>query len=311
VGEIPIHRHLPEKDYAPFLLLSGGGVFVYTGQFVVEDADAQTFELRPRPGEFVVVPGHAAREPLRWDSIPDGTYAAFGPVEPVEEERLVAIIDAGFPNWLREEARALLPRLFDHYAAVLGRELPFRPAVLLSYSEDATRPGSISLKGGTLTGLLQQDVQLGSARSAAGDPMVLKAFRQSLAHEAAHLWNSRVIRPRGPDWIHEGGADLLAWRALRALGIYSADQYEFSLSSARSACASLRGSGPLGKAPVKARYACGAAIQAAAPDPDALWAALIRRGGTYDEESFFDLLRLAGTLDEAIRTARTLASDRP
>lgn len=198
VLEVPIHRYLPENDYAPFLLLSGGGVLVYTGQLDVEGATEQTFELRPQPGELVVVAGLSARGPLRWTSVNDGTYAAFGPLEPVEEARFVALIDAGFPRWLREEARALLPRLFDHYAAVLGRELPFRPAVLLSYSEEAEHPGSISLKGGTLTGLLQQDVRLGSNFRAAGQPMVLEAFRASLAHEAAHLWNTRVIRPRGP-----------------------------------------------------------------------------------------------------------------
>jgi hypothetical protein len=153
--------------------------------------------------------------------------------------------------------------------------------------------------------------RLGSAFQAAGEPKVLKAFRHSLAHEAAHLWNSRVIRPRGPDWIHEGGADLLAWGALRALKLSSADDYESSLSSARSACTSLRGTGPLSKAPVKARYACGAVIQSAAADPEALWASLIRGGDTYDEASFFESLRLACTPAEAIQTARTLASDHP
>jgi hypothetical protein len=176
------------------------------------------YEFVPRQGEFASMPGRVARGPLRWTAAKEGTYVAFGRAPPIDEPRFIAVVDAGFPAWLQDEARALLPRLFNHFAAALGQELPGRPTVLLSYG-DAEQAGTLSLKGGTLPGLLlQQDVQLGNARRGTSDQQVLNGFRGTLAHESAHLWNIRLAHNRGPDWVHEGGADLLAFRALRALG---------------------------------------------------------------------------------------------
>ena len=316
VLEVTVHRYLPEKDYAPFFLLSGGGVLVYSGQFDVGDQDSTEvrYEFQPLPGEFVIVPGHAIRGPVHWTPQGDGTYAAFSPVQPVEEARFIAVIDAGFPEWLRIEARSLLPRLFDHYVEALGRELPIRPTVLLSYG-DAEGPGSISLKGGTLPGwLLQQDVQLGSQWRSPDDPKVLGVFRQSLAHEAAHLWNSRFAIPRGPDWVHEGGADLLAWRALRKLGLLSPEEFFDRLSWAASVCALLRGSSALEKDVVRAQYTCGAIVEAVAtngesPGADLVWKLLLDaalRVGSYRVDTFFVACDEAGAPEQARNAAKAL-----
>ena len=313
--ELPVHRHLPEKDYAPFFPLSGGGVFVYTGQLDVGDHESTDveYEFVPLPGEFASMPGRLAHGPLRWTAAREGTYVAFGRAPPVDEPRFIAVIDGGFPPWLREEARALLPRLFEYFAAALRQELPERPAVLLSYG-NAEQAGTMSLKGGTLPGLLQQDVQLGNARRGTSDQGVLSDFRHSLAHESAHLWNSRLAHNRGPDWVHEGGADLLAFRALRALGLLSAEGLAARLSWAASECALHRGTGALAADRVRARYACGAIVQAVAsagPGIEAVWAALLARAravGSYDEAMFFAACEQAGARAAALEFARQLAS---
>lgn len=315
VLDATVHRHLPDRDYAPFFPLSGGGVFVYTGQFDLGEQKSTrlSYEFEALAGESALVPGGVARRgSLPWRAEGDGTYVAFSPIEPVDEARFVAVIDTGFPARLRQEARALLPRLFDHYAVALGLELPFKPAVLLSHGEG--EPGVISMKGGTLPGLLQQDVLLGADRSAADDAEVLSVFRQALAHESAHLWNTRLAPERDTEWVHEGGADLLSWRALRALGLFSGAELAERLSWAASVCALLRGNDGLQRDPTQAFYACGAIAEAVAsngesPGPERVWKLLLpaaRARGSYDARMFFDACVRAGSPPRTCEAGRAL-----
>lgn len=316
--ELPVHVHEPEKDYEPFIPLSGGGVLVFTGQLEVDgdERPAMPWTFVPAPGEGVVVPGAAARGPLRWAGVEGGTYAAFGPAAPQEGARFLAVVDRGLPPWLLAETRALLPRLFDHYAAALGQELPARPTVLLAYGDDP-HPGTISMGGGTLEGALQLVVRLGERRRAVRDARVEETLRGILAHEAAHLWNGHLARNTGPDWLHEGGADLLAWGALRKLGLLEPAAFEERLAGAASRCLLLRGEGPLERDRVKARYACGAVVELAAsagsPGPEAVWAALLahrRAAGTYGAEDFQAACLAAGARPEAVEAAARFARPR-
>ena len=314
-----VHRHNPEKDYQPYIALSGGGVLVYTGQYDVGPEGAELrYTFRPLAGESVVLPGRASQDSVSWSAAAgEGTYAAFGKLNPVDEPALVAVVDPGMPAWLDQETRANLPRLFDHYAKAFGVALPQRPTVFLSYGDDA-EPGMVSIGGGTLDGLVQLEVRLGQEHRAPGDPAVTKSFRHLLAHEAAHLWNSHAIEPRGADWVHEGGAELLAFRAVRKLELSTeADLYD-RLSWSASECALVRGGSDLGKDSVRARYACGAVIQAIVSEQaqgglEAIWARLMALGkgkAGYDEETFYRACIESGTPPERIAAARALAGTR-
>ena len=314
-----VYRHLPEKDYQPYIALSGGGLLVYTGQYDVGPEDTELrYTFKPLAGETAVLPGRASQRAIEWSTTAgEGTYAAFGKLTPVDEPALVAVVDPGMPEWLDREARQTLPRLFDLYAKTFGVALPKRPTVFLSYGDEDV-PGSVSLGGGTLDGLVQLEVRLGEARRAAFDPAVLKSFRHLLAHEAAHLWNSHWLEAKGPDWVHEGGAELLAFRAVRELGLSTEADLLDRLSWSASECAMVRGGAELGKDAVRARYACGAVIQAIVSEQaqgglEAIWARLMVLGANkagYDDQTFYKACAELGTPPERIAASRALAGTR-
>lgn len=313
--EVPVHQHDPENDYAPFIVLTDGGVLVYTGQL---DLGAQEttdihYVFVPRPPHSIVLPGSVATTRAEWTASGNGTYVAFTHITPLEGPDFIAVVDPGFPSDLRRDLDTVLPLLLHHYTEALGERAGGRPTVFVSFNA-AEGPTRISIKGGVVGGVLQIDVRLGSVRHDPRDPNVPADVRFSLAHEAAHLW-TELARSRGSDWVHEGAAELLSWRALRAVRRLPIPAYLERLSWAASACAALRGARSLDSDRVPARYACGAVIEfvasgGEAPGAERVWKRLLasaRGSGVYDADAFFAACEQAGSPGIAVRAAASLA----
>jgi len=278
VVEITPDTEIPEKAYTPSIRYADRGILFFTGQLNVlpcvdgtgcaRTSDVQTrFAFVPRAGERVVISGGDASVPARWAGPDQGTYVYFGALVPIETQFVTAVVDRGFPKWLRTSIDDLLPKVFAYYAKRTGYALNTRPLVFVSYS-DEPRPGSRSIGGGTLPGIIQFDVRLGASFRTQNDPALADDIAHNVAHEAAHWWNRRMFandsEERGGSWLHEGGADAFADRALRDLGVYSREKYHAQLSEALSLCVlGLRGA-PLTTSSRRGRtknwYWCGSAI---------------------------------------------------
>jgi hypothetical protein len=308
--ELPEDERPPEKDYRGFLAFSRGGVLVYTGQLAAEldgELRPQRVTLVPLPAERVIARGQSVSGPLRLDPLAeDGTYACFCTVEPVITEDLVAVVDEGMWSETAKLARELLPRLFALYREALGRRLPWRPTVFLS-GRVAGSGGSVDMGGGTLDALVQIHVGLGPAISPA-EAKIARAIEANVAHEAAHLWVGQLLRTevqRG-DWMYEGAADALSWRALQRLGVWDADALAAFAARAASVCVAGGAQGPLAQARVKAWYGCGAMVTLAAEasararrpgaDAFALWRAVFARSrdGIFGPDELFAAFADAG-----------------
>jgi len=307
--DLPQDERPPEKDYRAFLEFSRGGVLVYSGQVAAEIDGAfrpQRITLVPLPGETVIAQGRIARGPLRIDVDGDGTYACFCTVDALDDERVTAVVDAGMWPEAAGAARALLPPLFRLYEERLGARLPWRPTVFIS-GKVAGGPRSIDMGGGTLDALIQIHLGLGSERSVA-EPDIARDFEGNVAHEAAHLWAGQLFRPLAPrgDWMYEGAADVLSWRALILLGRWTGEAMADRAARAASVCILGGGSGPLAQAKVKVWYGCGAMVtliaeaSARVRDPAAdafsLWRAVHERarGGGYEASDLFAGFAAAG-----------------
>jgi hypothetical protein len=299
-----------EKDYEVFLPYAGGGHLVYTGQFDLASpggapALEHEYALVPRAGEHVVVEGRVATGPTRWKARGDGTYAYFGTVQPVHTAAVIGVIDPALPGWLRSRVETLVPKLFELYSRALGAPLAERPVVFVGYFE--TKPRNRSLGGGSLPGVVQ--MQFGLPPDIAVDGELAGEVAHLIAHESAHLWNSQRFRRVGQnsDWLHEGGADAFAWRALLALGEIDDARYGRELSRAASLCVLGLAGEPLHASSrpgrYKNHYRCGATISllveaalraSGARDGLFAWWARVfaaRGDGTYDERAFLDALR--------------------
>ena len=194
----------------------------------------------------------------------DDAYILFGKTEPVTSKSLTTIIDPELPKWLADFITADMPRMIDGYADKLGPPPTGQPMLMASWNGPTS--GVTSMGGSVLPGTVVMTFE--------GEGVLLpnKAVQNSLrwfvAHESAHFWLGQVIVYDGPQdsWITEGGADLLAIRAVAAAD--PSFDVAKRLREARDECLPFLAKGGVASANQRgdhrAYYACGAIIALAA-----------------------------------------------
>jgi hypothetical protein len=231
---------------------------------------------------------------------------------------MIAILDPGTPKWLIDRLRTAVPELFADYVKLTGATLDRKPALFLSF-QPAADPNSTTWKGGTLTGVIQMHIE--AVKDAPENPDLLERFFKFLAHEAAHLWNGQMFQnnERNQSWLHEGGADAFAWRALHRAGILDDRALTQKQVLDLNTCLALLGNESLHAAETGGNfrpvYHCGSALawltEAALRmrDPGAdlhtIWRDLFqeaaKRSGKYDEALFLSILEDRTRDEELLR----------
>jgi hypothetical protein len=143
------------------------------------------------------------------------TYILFGEAVLIESEGLVTVIDPALPAWVGAAIQDFAPRVAEVYARRLGPGQSDRPTVMVSWN--GPTPGRTSMGGSVLPGLIVMKFDgVGVVEPSA---RVSTTARWFIGHESAHFWLGQVVRyERASDaWIMEGGADLMAIRALKAI----------------------------------------------------------------------------------------------
>lgn len=285
----------PEKDYQLFERYSDGSVLLYTGHFNVAGT-ANRFVLTPRRGEHLIAGGRVFRKRTTWkDDAGEGTYVYYGKLKPLATPNMMAVLDPGAPKWLEARLKDGVPKLFADYAALTGYKLETRPTMYFSF-EAARDPNSTSWKGGTLPGIIQMAIE--TPADAKEDRALLERFFKFLAHEAAHMWNGQLFKSpeRNQSWMHEGGADAFAWRAMRRARLLDDRELAARQAGDLNQCLAGLGAEALDDAEKKGNfrmvYACGsalawiteAAVHRADPAADlfTFWRALFRAADGHD-----------------------------
>lgn len=191
------------------------------------------------------------------------TYILFGEAELAESERLVTVIDPQLPQWIGGAIKDFAPRVADVYAARLGPGETERPTIMVSWN--GPTPGRTSMGGSVLPGLVVMKFDgVGVVEPSA---RVLSMARWFIGHESAHFWLGQVVRYElaRDAWITEGGADLMAIRALSAID--PAYDAQAELQKEVDDCIRLADA-PVteaaGRGEHRALYACGAVFALAA-----------------------------------------------
>lgn len=297
--------------FAPF---SDGSLMLYTGYLVarpMREAEnrqsglpgALQFALHARDGEQVVVAGAVSDQQLGYVHSRGGTYAYFGRAQAIDAEAALGIIDPGAPTWVRETAAQVLPATMAWYGEHLGASPRHRPALYLSVD----RAGERAVGGGVLNALVH--IALTGDWAEQTDELHARLVRL-IAHESAHLWNSRIVRNRGgraQRWLHEGSADALADAAIADLQLLPEARIRGFRDDALNDCVLELGSDSLTALAERRRfgahYDCGSSFErivAAGAGPAALWRQLIARAtlgdGRYD---LGDYLAAVGVVSES------------
>ena len=306
----PVYRELP-KSYAPFSPYGDGGMLFHTGRlFACAEAcaDGQTYRFVLSSDRPVLVDGRSETGEVAWTDRDDGRSVYVGDTRPAETAFGTAVIDGALPAAIGDQLNRELPAFMTLYAGKLGR-LDYRPMLFVSYDTRHDEPGRVGNQGGTLPGqvfihLYGAEWERRLAEGGAAD-----GLRWHFAHEAAHLYQRQLFAPEPESaWIHEGGAEAMAWLALRDTDPALAEAH---LSEARTKCAaSLAAAGSLRQAisggDFDAAYACGfqilvevdARVRAKDPTSDGLftvWRAYIEEAdGRGSEAAFMAAVRATG-----------------
>lgn len=272
-----------QGDYDPSLVFSDGTVALYSEQFdAFPIADAGRIASLPTPLATARIPYSATRISLRDAAGPvlfngsrvaqavieddsDGTYILFGNAQAVTTDALALVVDPQLPERLREALTSAPPQMLERYARLLGPHAGPRPTIMASWA--GPTPGRTSQGGSVLPGLVVMRFE--------GEGVIQttpRARHQTLwfiAHEAAHFWLGQTVRydTALDSWITEGGADLLAFRAVAAADpSYNARD---GLQAAIEECVRLTGPGrgvsrAVERNEYRAYYGCGAIFALAA-----------------------------------------------
>src|SRR4051812_46506336 len=227
VGFTPVPERL-QADYSPALAFTDGSVALFVAQFDGFPLDSPSAVGKlPSDLNNQKVPAVELRYVLRDSAGPvllDGrrvaaaetsdpnTYVLFGATQPIETPDMIGVLDPQLPAWIKESLARSVPALLGRYAQELGRLREFKPALMVSWG--GPTPALVSRGGSVLRGLIAMQYE------GSGVLEETTAQRQQglwfIAHEAAHFWLGQTVAYEyaRDAWITEGGADLLAVRAV-------------------------------------------------------------------------------------------------
>ena len=217
-----------QADYNPAIVFTDGSAALYSGHFEifpvasVETARDMPLDLnevqfesqdtlvkwRDRAGP-VLVDGERRADAR---SSGPGTYALFGQMPLVDSPRLATVIDPQLPGWISSELAEFTPQVADYYARRLGPGQTAKPTIMISWN--GPTPQRRSMGGSVLSGLIVMTFEGDDVVTASAD--MRDHARWFIGHESAHFWLGQTVRYEvsRDAWITEGGADLMAVRAL-------------------------------------------------------------------------------------------------
>ena len=239
-GNVPRHvrlRFTPfvkdiETDYDPALVFTDGSVALFDQQFKIFPVETLD-EVAKLPIDYSAVPATAAATRVTFRdasgrvlhggkrhpsvTLDDaGTYVLFGPARPIVTKAMATVIDPELPEWIRSFLSRSTPEVLARFAATLG-DPPPGPAPTVMVSWNGPSRGVTSMGGSVLPGLVVMTFE-GEGVLTENRELRNQA-RWFIAHESAHFWLGQAVAYQfsRDAWITEGGADLLAIRAVAAL----------------------------------------------------------------------------------------------
>jgi len=220
-----------EAAYDPALVFSDGAVALYSEQFdVIPLTSAAAAGDLPRDLNGVEVPGGPAQ--VTWrdragpvlfkgerraevTAVEAETYVLFGDAATRQGDGVTTVVDPGLPRWLGDELAGFTPRVMGYYTRRLGAAPGDAPTLMVSWT-GPTRSLS-SMGGSVLPGMISMSFEGEGVLNP--DNAALNRAHWFIGHEGAHFWLGQAVRYEYARdmWITEGGADLMAVRALKSL----------------------------------------------------------------------------------------------
>lgn len=217
-------------SYDPALVFSDGSIALFSGQFDVfplsaldkveempEDLNGIELGAEPTRVTWCDTQGAILFKGERRETVTEQdaqTYVLFGRSSAVEHETMATVIDPETPQWIQQEIGSYAPAVTAYYIAALGATPSVRPTVMVAWK--GPTPRMTSMGGSVLPGLIVASFEGADVIDPTEDLVAM--IRWFIGHETAHFWLGHTVRYEFSRdmWITEGGADLMAIRALSA-----------------------------------------------------------------------------------------------
>lgn len=193
------------------------------------------------------------------------SYVLLGDADVTHDDGLTAVIDPALPRWMADALAEAAPATGRWYRQRLGPAAAGAEKPVLMAAWNGPTQRMTSMGGSVLPGLIVMNFE-GRGISDPNDEIRERAL-WFIAHEAAHFWLGQTVRYEyaRDAWITEGGADLMAVRALKARDPSYDDKAELQTEiddCVKYARQPIATSGARGEH--RAFYACGAVLAMAA-----------------------------------------------
>ena len=143
------------------------------------------------------------------------SYILMGDVPVTRDEGLAAVLDPALPDWLSQTLTTAAPATGRWFRQRLGPAASGsdRPVIMVAWS--GPTQSKTSMSGSVLPGQIAMIFEGGGILQP--DAEIRERTLWFIAHEAAHFWLGQTVAYEyaRDAWITEGGADLLAVRALK------------------------------------------------------------------------------------------------
>ncbi|MGN6519594.1 MAG: hypothetical protein ACTHK2_09255 [Dokdonella sp.] len=257
VVEIRDYAPWAHDQYIPIDRHSDGGHAFYLGHLMGSVRQGKrernmlvTFELVGLHGENVLLAEQANDD--------QGTYAYFGPHQPVDTGAVRLIVDPKTPRWSHDAIDRVVAPLASYYQHAFARAWRAPPLVIIGAGR--LDEAGFSIKGGALPGELF--FRIAGRDALVEAPTLRMNFEQLVAHELAHVWQDLVRRggtgERTEAWIHEGGAQALSLAALEGAGVWDSEEAVAFKRKLHDECAARREAPPRRHADAsREAYTCG------------------------------------------------------
>jgi hypothetical protein len=304
------------RQYTPFIEFSDKSSAIYLGHYYLAEVIAadkkysselltSKLQLSASKKTKILYKQKESFKKIKFNNITEHEYAYFGQINTKSNNGFKLIIDPNLPKWLLKSYTKAIPKIFDYYSKNLYRNLNYHPLILIAYDDSNQKP---RYDGGALFSQLALNF-VGDAWKQ--DPEKNRAaLLKFVAHEIAHLWNSYSYNYESANesynniiWMHEGGADALAYRALLDLGLISNEWFENQFKNSFEPCAydiyfaPINGFDQVNKS--RTAYSCGAVIsllfEKIKKDQTVfdLWQDVFTYNGenSYSQEDYFEVLK--------------------
>lgn len=267
-------------DYPLLSKYSDGGVVFYSGHLDAAAVDcpqgcsSEAFDklssaperlvLVAAPGENAIGDGKSGPV-VSLSPTPDGSFVYFGRQTLEKGKGFRAVLDPGLPAWVWPELKEYFPQFIDLNTRKLGRSLNGEPTLFVPFQTGLSR-STLRRTGAVVS--TQVLIGLSGERWNQRTPGAREELLSLLAHETFHLWNASLfhsIAKVGGHWLHEGGADAMAFISLMEVGAVSKNRYMSLQSESLNRClVGLIGTDlPSSNSPwaIRNHYNCGAVVQ--------------------------------------------------